>query len=262
MINRQYQEFARRGPAWLISLAAFCWLLATCVGAPAQSVSLDALVRAYPDFLASHDSKVLVWKDGTRMPISDGRRDKSFEEKLRHASIIDQLSIRYLRGPLEKPPGLQHDPGRFRSVALFDKMYGDCSKGEVQSKLTNVAWLPKSGGGVVQITTVNGIADRLRAVSAELDALRADLKKFANRSAGTFNCRTVKDTGNRSMHAWGAAIDLDMRFSDYWLWGPKGVYRNRIPIEIVEVFEKHGFIWGGKWGHFDTMHFEYRPELL
>jgi hypothetical protein len=21
-------------------------------------------------------------------------------------------------------------------------------------------------------------------------------------------------------------------------------------------------IWGGKWGHFDTMHFEYRPELL
>jgi hypothetical protein len=43
---------------------------------------------------------------------------------------------------------------------------------------------------------------------------------------------------------------------DYWLWSPKGGYRNRIPIEIVEIFEKHGFIWGGKWGHFDTMHFE------
>jgi hypothetical protein len=28
------------------------------------------------------------------------------------------------------------------------------------------------------------------------------------------------------------------------------------------VFEKHGFIWGGKWYHYDTMHFEYRPELL
>jgi len=22
------------------------------------------------------------------------------------------------------------------------------------------------------------------------------------------------------------------------------------------------FIWGGRWYHFDTMHFEYRPELL
>ena len=26
--------------------------------------------------------------------------------------------------------------------------------------------------------------------------------------------------------------------------------------------EKHGFIWGGRWYHYDTMHFEYRPELL
>ena len=64
------------------------------------------------------------------------------------------------------------------------------------------------------------------------------------------------------MHAWGAAIDLNTKFADYWLWNPKVAYRNRIPIEIVEIFEKHGFIWGGKWGHFDTMHFEYRPELL
>jgi hypothetical protein len=28
------------------------------------------------------------------------------------------------------------------------------------------------------------------------------------------------------------------------------------------VFEKHGFIWGGKWGHFDIMHYEYRPEII
>jgi hypothetical protein len=63
-------------------------------------------------------------------------------------SILDQLSIRYVRGPLEKPPGLQDDPGRFRNTAFFDKMYGDCSKGEVQRKLKKIAWLPSSGGGV------------------------------------------------------------------------------------------------------------------
>jgi peptidoglycan LD-endopeptidase CwlK len=33
-------------------------------------------------------------------------------------------------------------------------------------------------------------------------------------------------------------------------------------MEIVAIFEKHGFIWGGKWYHYDTMHFEYRPELM
>ena len=32
-------------------------------------------------------------------------------------------------------------------------------------------------------------------------------------------------------------------------------------MEIVRIFEKHGFIWGGRWYHYDTMHFEYRPEL-
>ena len=255
MIDRQCERTARSSPAWRVLLAALCCLLATGIPAAAQDASLDALVRAYPDFLVSHDGKVLVWKDGTRMPVSDGRGQKSFEEKLRHASILDQLSIRYVKGPLEKPPGPQEDPGRFRNTGFFDKMYGDCSKGEVQRKLTKVAWLPKSGGGSVQITTVNGVADSLRAVSAELDALRPDLKKFAFPSAGTFNCRTVKDTGNRSMHGWGVAIDLNTKFADYWLWSPKGAYRNRIPIEIVEIFERHGFIWGGKWGHFDTMHF-------
>jgi D-alanyl-D-alanine carboxypeptidase len=256
----------RSRPAWRARrapLAVLCWLFGTVLPAAAQDKSLDALVRAYPDFLASHDEKVLVWKDGTRMPASDGRGDKSFDEKLRSASILDQLSIPYPKGPLAKPPGLQEDPGRFRNAAFFDRMYGDCSKGEVQRKLAKVAWLPKSGGGSVQITTVNGVADRLRAISGELDALRPELKTFAVPSAGTFNCRTVKDTGVRSMHAWGAAIDLNTKFADYWLWNPKGApYRNRVPFEIVEIFERHGFIWGGKWGHFDTMHFEYRPELL
>jgi hypothetical protein len=30
----------------------------------------------------------------------------------------------------------------------------------------------------------------------------------------------------------------------------------------LETFERRGFIWGGKWWHFDTMHFEYRPEII
>src|ERR1700737_4809713 len=29
---------------------------------------------------------------------------------------------------------------------------------------------------------------------------------------------------------------------------------HEIPLEIVHIFEQHGFIWGGKWYHYDTMH--------
>jgi D-alanyl-D-alanine carboxypeptidase len=34
------------------------------------------------------------------------------------------------------------------------------------------------------------------------------------------------------------------------------------PMALVSAFEKQGFTWGGKWFFFDTMHFEYRPEIL
>ena len=34
------------------------------------------------------------------------------------------------------------------------------------------------------------------------------------------------------------------------------------PKAVVDIFEQHGFVWGGKWVLWDTIHFEYRPELL
>ena len=39
-------------------------------------------------------------------------------------------------------------------------------------------------------------------------------------------------------------------------------FKNKIPKEVVDIFERYGFIWGGRWYHYDTMHFEYRPELF
>lgn len=226
-------------------------------GRAQQAVSPDALVKAYPDSLASRDETQIIWKDGTKMSLSDGKPDKSFDQKLKNASLLDQLSLAYPRGKPDHVPGAEEDPGRFRNQAFFDKMYGDCDKHETQKRLVKVPWF----GGFVEVTTINGVADKLRAVAAEIDRLPAALKRYAYPSAGAFACRTVKDTGKRSMHAYGAALDINTKYSDYWLWG-KGAYRNRIPWEIVEIFERHGFIWGGKWGHFDTMHFEYRPEYF
>jgi hypothetical protein len=121
---------------------------------------------------------------------------------------------------------------------------------------------------MVSITSVNGVDRRLAAISRELDALPADDTKYLHPLGGTYACRAVADTGQTSMHAWGAAIDINTAYSDYWLWhraaggGAMPAYVNRIPPEIVAIFERHGFIWGGRWAHFDTMHFEYRPELL
>ena len=53
----------------------------------------------------------------------------------------------------------------------------------------------------------------------------------------------------------------------YWRWsgeteGQVGEYDNNLPAEVVSIFERYGFIWGGQWRHYDGMHFEYRPELI
>jgi hypothetical protein len=104
-------------------------------------------------------------------------------------------------------------------------------------------------------------------VSTELDELPAAFDVFLIPSAGTYNCRVIAGTDRVSAHGHAIAIDIALERSHYWRTDPPGKdgalgYRNEIPMEIVRIFEKHGFIWGGRWYHYDTMHFEYRPELL
>ena len=99
--------------------------------------ALDALVRAYPDFLGGYDATDLIWRDGTRMPVSDGSTAKSFEEMLRHGSILDQIRLPYPAGVTPAAGGPPDDPGRVRNRAFFDKMYGDCWSGAVAPRLAD-----------------------------------------------------------------------------------------------------------------------------
>jgi hypothetical protein len=138
---------------------------------------------------------------------------------------------------------------------LFENLYGH-NEGQARAGLEAVPWF----GSSLLFHKRFGAAEALRRVRTDLEKLPASLKKYFVVTAGTFNHRNIAGTTRLSAHAWGIAIDLDTKNADYWRWSPQ--YRNRIPKEIVDVFERHGFIWGGRWAHFDTMHFEYRPELL
>jgi hypothetical protein len=226
---------------------------------------LDALVADYPTTLSGHDGNFVIFRDGTRMDAGAPDPSKSFGELLRNATIIDQFRLAYPKGALASPPAPDFDPGRFRNEAFFSKMYGDCRK--AAPNLVSIIWLPKHWGRRIDVTPVNGVADRLKEISAEIDALPPAIARAAYPVAGTYSCRPVRDTGRMSMHSYGAAIDLNLAYSDYWIWSAgqnaRAVpYHNRMPEQIVDAFERRGFIWGGKWYHYDTMHFEYRPELL
>jgi hypothetical protein len=238
-------------------------VLAAGYGAPPPDLNakLDKLVRSYPDFLARHDDAFVYLKDGRKFAISDGRTDKTFDAMVEHADIDDMFYAAYPAGVDAVAPAPDFDPGRVRYEPLFNAMYGDCDRGEVAPKMRSIAWLPHHHGGKVSITTANGVDKALEAVSAELDAMPERFLRYLIPNSGTYNCRKIAGSTSRSVHAWGAAIDINSNASDYWRWSKDG-WHNRIPVEIARVFERHGFIWGGRWWHYDTMHFEYRPELL
>lgn len=225
------------------------------------------LLAAYPDQLAAVEGSDLVWRDGTRMRLDDGSPSKSYEAWLQSPDLKDMFRFAYPAGMEATPPGPDFDPGRARNGTFFRKMYGNCHSGPSALALVDVAWLPKHSKTRLKVTSINGVAAKLSQVSAELDNLPDRYTRFLLPSAGTYNCRPIAGTNVDSAHGYGIAIDIAVAPSDYWRWaksGPSGAapWRNRIPMEIVRVFERHGFIWGGRWSHFDTMHFEYRPELL
>lgn len=159
----------------------------------------------------------------------------------------------YATGPILPITDPDQDPGRNRVEALFDATYG-ATPPTVAATLgsSTVRVHPRIAKALARVDA------RLRTLVAQKPALAA----FLTSPGGGYNARKISGSQLRSTHSWGVAVDLNVARSDYWRWSGKTGWKNRYPQSIVDAFEAEGFIWGGRWFHFDTMHFEYRPELL
>lgn len=249
-----------------IQVAAAFVLASAAAGQSLSPEDRARLLAAYPRHLERIEGNDLVWRDGTHMPLDDGRNNKTFETWLAEPDVADMFALPYPGGAAASPPSVNYDPGRARNTVFFDKIYGDCRKGEVERNLVTVDWMPKRSRQKLPFNRVNGAAAALDAVSHELEALPKSVDVFLIPSAGTFNCRVIAGTDRVSAHGYAIAIDIALKRSDYWRNAATSEntpvsFKNEIPMEVVRAFERHGFIWGGRWYHYDTMHFEYRPEL-
>lgn len=220
----------------------------------------QALLNAYPNQITDIKDNQVVFADGKTIVFDDGK-EKSFKVMLDDSDVEDMFHDVY-RVSNGAPEYLQ-DVGRSRSEALYKKMYGS-SAAEVRKNLVTVKW---AGGQNVQFTKVNGAADSLRAVAKEVSKY-PELQPYL-KSSGTFYWRPVRGAKRLSAHSYGIAFDIAVSKADYWQWNGKTTdemakvkYANKIPRKLVDIFQKHGFIWGGAWYHYDTMHFEFRPELI
>jgi hypothetical protein len=250
-------------------LLAVAVLSATCSPASSSSRSvvpleerLALLEAAYPEAVKERTATKLVMANGASLTIDDGR-EKSHAEKLADADIEDMLSQIYPLGKcVTGVPARNADPGRIRNEAFFRAVYGE-TEPNAASGLTTINWF----GTKIRFTRIGRAHRALEAVERDLAELPMRFRRYLVPSAGTFNWRPIAGTRRLSVHSFGAAIDINTKYADYWRWsggkpGDVPAYRNRIPAEIVEIFERHGFIWGGRWYHYDTMHFEYRPAII
>jgi hypothetical protein len=229
-------------------------------------------------------------KSGPRTALCDDGRKLGYYDRMDDMDVLSVTSMPYTAGATSRPEKRRNwDPGRLRNEDLLKAVYGS-SESDARAKLVKVSFLNQN----LMFSSQLGAAAALSRAGLELQALAKsdkDAGKFLapflngqyNLKGNTFFWRVVHGTPRLSAHSFGAAIDLLTNVGPmYWLWDEmknhpaqakqgEQAYRNTYfippgpPIfnqKVVDVMEANGFIWGGKWNHYDTMHFEYRPELL
>lgn len=66
---------------------------------------------------------------------------------------------------------------------------------------------------------------------------------------GGYTFRLSRGGSHLSMHSFGGALDFNAR------WNKLGTQPS-MPQEVVRIFERRGWTWGGKWKRADGMHFQ------
>ena len=221
------------------------------------------------------------------IPWDDGE-DRSFEELLAHPARIDirdMVAQPYEVGPLRPLTEEDGDPGYFVPPALLDAAWGSDPQ-QRAANLVNVRWFGKPEihdrrYSDARLTVTDAVVPDLREVADHLDHMLdwhtdyvhpAQPPVLAHYVTGEACCRSYVPESEAPMilgevgeHAWGIAVDMNLRYADNWNDGMLEhdvVWRNQMPQAIVEVFEDHGFAWGGRAFHYRTGQFVWRPELF
>lgn len=254
------------------------------------AAQVHALAQAYPntiDEVAFRDGDWAVriaaewfyWSNGRMLPQKARKRWEHYAP-LRFTT--------YRTGPIELPPVSAREevllsewiptmeeemPGRHNG--FHGALYGIMRPSQASRTMV----VARLFGFPVRVHPL--IVGPLHAVDRDVAAARRidpALDRFIDSlvEIGGFHWRPIAGSESLSLHAYGVAVDLvpehyARRFV-YWRWAAvAGVSRwwaipleerLSIPPRLVEIFERHGFIWGGRWVFFDQIHFEYRPEVL
>ena len=248
-----------------------------------------ALAEAYPDRTGA-----IEYLDGDWTIQVYGERFYFAEGRLLPASLRDKANYyapqTFYGYPAELPPWKPPTPEESarikeqevlrrqkppnRSQHFYDALWRSRSRNESWDRAKQIRFLGHPVLVHYSILTQLSLAEEQILKAAKTStAVRWWIDNI--KSIEGWNWRNISATESRSYHAYGAAIDFLPKsrggLETYWLWTSRSIpewwtvpYSRRYqpPEEVIKAFESFGFIWGGKWRYYDTMHFEYRPEIL
>ncbi|MGR3805836.1 M15 family metallopeptidase [Marinibacterium profundimaris] len=231
-------------------------------GRPAIAIALET---AYPGLYVDEGQGNVHMPDGSTVLPLGGVTGRDPAQRLDSPTIAEQFFYTYPLafdlGPRQVP---WTDPGRLRNPAFFEALYYS-TQAEAAADMRRVTYAPTGTRFVLGDRTC--AATQLDAALRDIAGQGIDYSRFFRNVGGSFNWRRIAGTDRLSAHSFGIALDLNADLGGYWRWsgaapGAAQRYDNQIPEGIVAALERYGFVWGGKWHHFDGMHFEYRPELI
>jgi hypothetical protein len=101
------------------------------------------------------------------------------------------------------------------------------------------------------VTCNKGMLPQLRGALTEIVQRGLAAKIHRNEYAGCYYPRFIaRDPAKGlSLHSWGIAVDLNVPGNQRGTVG-------EMDRQVVSIFKKYGFAWGGDWNYTDPMHFE------
>lgn len=228
----------------------------------------------------TEETAILYWAQGRLLPI------EKCTEMTSYAPVISYRYPRQIIDPAKFTPkqlaGLKKlgDPENRASAPpmapfFFNWIYRSSSREELEQNIVRVDFLKK------RVTVHNAIEAALKRVEERIHALEkkdSTVRDFVQTLSivDGYMWRDIRDSASRSFHSWALAVDiLPQNWQKeilYWNWARASGNSDWMliplskrwipPAAFIKAFEAEGFIWGGKWGLWDNMHFEYRPELL
>jgi hypothetical protein len=245
-----------------------------CLVGPLSKRSLHtaALVRSYGSLVEKVELRgddVVFTVRGKEIHYREGRMLSG--AKLALAEEYDSIFYEYGTNPV-RPVDETHFQVRV-SDDFPDALVG-ASEREVRA---SCRWVNFLGRRVFVHSLCAGALERVDARIRERARTSAEVRNYVAgiEVAYSMKRRYVRGTRSRSYHSYGLALDVIPRSygkkAVYWRWSAalRDDWEN-IPLSerwhppqaVIDAFEENGFVWGGKWYRFDTVHFEYRPEIL